>query len=157
MDDTLDFLACSRIFCTLYLSQGFHQVPLEPSSQPLTAFCTDRGIYEYTKMPFGLINAPAHFQWTMNRILAGLIGTRCVVYIDDVLVFGKEISDLLETLSAVLERFAQYGLILNKEKCLLGVRQCEFLGFGISEKGRKIAESKLKDLLALPPPRSKKD
>ncbi|GKT31630.1 hypothetical protein ADUPG1_002081, partial [Aduncisulcus paluster] len=83
MDDTLDFLAGSRIFCTLDLSQGFHQVPLEPSSQPLTAFCTDRGIYEYTKMPFGLINAPAHFQWTMNRILAGLIGTRCVVYIDD--------------------------------------------------------------------------
>ena len=61
---------------------------MELSSQEKTAFTTHCGLYEFTKMPFGLVNALAMFQ-RLEIVLLGLASDGCHVYLEDVLVFGR--------------------------------------------------------------------
>ena len=89
IDETLDLLARAKYFTTLDLASGYWQVPMEPTAQEKTAFVTHCGLYEFTKMPFGLVNAPATFQQLMELVLSGLARDKCHIYLDDVLVFRK--------------------------------------------------------------------
>ena len=92
IDDILDRLAGSRHFSTLDLASGYSQVEMEDSSKEKTAFTTYSGLYQFRKMPFGLVNAPATFQRLMEVVLSGLARSVCVVYLDDILVFGCSLS-----------------------------------------------------------------
>ena len=85
VDDTLDLLAKSKYFTTLDLRSGYWQVQMEESSREKTAFITHSGLYEFTVMPFGLCNAPATFQRLIESVLVGLVGSCCMVYLDDIL------------------------------------------------------------------------
>ncbi|GKT22693.1 Retrovirus-related Pol polyprotein from transposon 17.6, partial [Aduncisulcus paluster] len=76
-------------FATIDLKSGYHQVPMDPDSIKFTAFVVPWGQYEYNRMPFGLKNAPPYFQATMMRVLTGLIGVVCSIYIDDIIIFAK--------------------------------------------------------------------
>ena len=89
IDDTLDLLAGSQYFTTLDLASGYWQVQMEPSSREKTAFTTYSGLYQFKKMPFGLVNAPATFQRLMEVVLSNLARRTCLVYLDDILVIGK--------------------------------------------------------------------
>ena len=104
IDDTLDQLAGVRFFTTLDLASGYWQVPMEKSSQEKTAFITHTGFYEFRKMPFGLVNAPATFQRLMEAVLSGIVRDGCHVYLDDVLVLGKTLQEHNKNLKKVLNR-----------------------------------------------------
>jgi len=97
IDDTLDTLHGSRWFSTLDLASGYWQVELAKEDQHCTAFCTPNGLYEFKVMPFGLCNAPATFQWLMDLMLTGLQWSSCLVYLDDIIILGKNFSDHLLT------------------------------------------------------------
>ena len=64
-------------------------------------------------MPFGLCNAPATFERLMSQVMRGLHWKRCLVYIDDILVFGNDFESALHNLELVLDRVAEYGLQLK--------------------------------------------
>ena len=108
--ETLDLLAGARYFTTLDLASGYWQVPMEPASQDKTAFATHCGLYEFKKMPFGLVNAPATFQRLMEIVLTGLARDGCHVYLDDVLVYGKTLEEHNANLASVLTRIRKQGL-----------------------------------------------
>ena len=88
IDDIFDALRGAKYFSTLDLASGYHQVSVEPEDQEKTGFVTPWGHYEYTVMPFGLCNAPATFQRLMALIFSGLIGIDCLIYLDDIIIFG---------------------------------------------------------------------
>jgi len=67
-------------------------------------------------MPFGLCNAHATFQRLMDMVLAGLLWTSCLVYLDDVIIIGKTFMEHLQHLRAVFERFREAGLKLKPKK-----------------------------------------
>ena len=67
-------------------------------------------------MPFGLCNAPATFERLMSQVMRGLHWKRCLVYIDDILVFGHDFESALQSLELVLIRVAEYGLQLKVNK-----------------------------------------
>ena len=90
IDDSLDLLANTAYFTTLDLMLGYWQVGMDPESQLKTACCSHSGLYEFTVMPFSLCNAPATFQRLMETVLAGLARDKCLVYLDDILVMGKD-------------------------------------------------------------------
>lgn len=87
IDEILDKLGRCQYFTTLDLAKGFHQIQMHPNSIKQTAFSTKHGHYEYTRMPFGLKNAPSTFQRCMNHVLNGVIGQHCLVYLDDIIIF----------------------------------------------------------------------
>lgn len=66
---------------------------MDPTSKKKTAFTTYSGLYQFTKMPFELVNALATFQRLMEVVLAGLARRVCVVYLDDILIFGKDLEE----------------------------------------------------------------
>ena len=134
IDDTLDLLAGSCHFTALDLASGYWQVAMDPESKEKTAFTTYAGLYQFKKMPFGLVNAPATFQRLMTVVLSALARRVCVVYLDDVLVFGRNIAEHNANLTQVLERLRRAGLRLKPKKCRFALKEVEYLGHVVSAK-----------------------
>ena len=82
------------------LSAGYRQVEVEPEDRQKTAFTTRRGLFEFNVMPFGLCIAPATFERLMELVLSGL----CLIYLDDIIIFGKTFAEMIKNLDLVLER-----------------------------------------------------
>lgn len=79
-------------------------------------------------MPFGVKGAPATFQRLMNEVLRGLIGSICFVYIDDIVCYGKNLTDSINNLETVFKRLMEHKLLLNAEKCSLLRTSVVYLG-----------------------------
>ena len=128
VDDTLDTLACCKWFTTLDLLSGYWQVEVDEKDREKTAFTTPDGLFEFTRMPFGLCNAPATFQRLMDLVLAGLQWNNCLVYLDDILIVGKTFDDQLHNLSFVFDRTRGAGLKLKPSKRAVCRKQVTYLG-----------------------------
>ncbi|GKT31004.1 enzymatic polyprotein endonuclease reverse, partial [Aduncisulcus paluster] len=125
------------------MTSGYWQVEVEESSKKYTSFVTQFGQYEFNRLPFGLKNAPPFFQECMNRVLYGLIGMVCCVYLDDIIVFSDSVPGLLVSLFAVLVRLDKFNLKVNLDKTVIGAKEVEFLGFMISGEGIRRRPKKL--------------
>lgn len=135
-----------RVFAGLDLLSGYHQAPVDVASRPLTAFICHLGVFQFTRVPFGLKNAPSHFQSKMMDTLRGLLFTDCLLYVDDILVMGKDNEDFLRALANVFERLERARLKLGAHKCKLGVKSVKFLGYIVSEEGLSVDPDRLSPL-----------
>ena len=117
IQEALESMAGSVHFSSMDFKLGFWQIKMAPGLQQYTAFTVGNlGFYEFTCMPFGLCNAPATFQHLMQNTLGELNLTYCVIYLDDVIVFGHT-EEHLEHLCMVFERFQEFNLELKPSKC----------------------------------------
>ncbi|KZS10201.1 Uncharacterized protein APZ42_025383 [Daphnia magna] len=124
IDDALPKLEEAALFSVVYLQSGYWQVPVAEADKPKTAFVTPDGLYQFRVMPFGLCSAPGTFQRLIAMVLAGLKWTDCRVYMDDVVMFGKDAKEHLERLGKVLSCFRKANLKLKMEKmCLRGEKE----------------------------------
>jgi hypothetical protein len=98
IDQVIDSIAGCDLLSFLDAYSGYHQIPLYQSDQIITSFITPYGAYCYVTMPFGLKNAGATYQRTMQRCLQGWIGRNVHTYVDDVVVKTKQSSTLLDNL-----------------------------------------------------------
>ena len=103
----MDSLAGKKFFCMLDMNSGYWQIPVAPEDKEKTAFITRYGLYQITRMPFGLSNSPASFQRAMHLVLSGLIWNVVIVYLDDINVMGSTFEETLQNLATVLQRFEQ--------------------------------------------------
>ncbi|XP_058816748.1 uncharacterized protein LOC131680031 [Topomyia yanbarensis] len=133
----LDQLKGQKYFTTLDLASGFHQIKMREKDIEKTAFAINNGKYEFTRMPFGLKNAPAIFQRAIDDVLRDHIGKICYVYIDDVIVFGKTLNEHLKNLKIILETRNNANLKIQLDKCEFLHSEIEFLGFVIGAEGIK--------------------
>ncbi len=118
IEDCLNILGDQEYFTTLDLDSGYHQIPLATESCKFTAFTTPLGKFEYTHLPFGLRKAPAHFQNLMYLVLKeNIIRKEAVVYMDDIVLFSKDINSHYRILRNILFRLAEFGLVINYKKC----------------------------------------
>ena len=140
VDDTLAQLSGARVFSKLDANSGFWQIPLARKSQHLTTFITPFGRYCFNKMPFGISSAPEHFQKRMSKILSGLKGVLCLM--DDVLVFGRDMKEHDERLTAALNRIKAAGATLNPSKCQFRKSQLKFLGHLLIRMEFKLTQTK---------------
>lgn len=157
IDETLDSLANAVLFTTLDLASGYWQVELDESSKEKTAFSTSAGHYEFNVMPFGLTNAPATFQRLMECVLAGLSPAQCLIYLDDIIVYGTSFEDHLEHLENVLTKLGEAGLKLKPTKCHFAQQQVQYLGYLISEDGVAVDPSKVEAVTSYPQPTDVKE
>ncbi|KZS06381.1 Uncharacterized protein APZ42_030182 [Daphnia magna] len=96
IDTTLDQLHGKKFFTTLDLASGYWQIELEESAKEKTAFIVENNLYQFKRMAFGLCNAPATFQRTMNYVLRDVLGKKALVYLDDVIIFSDKFEAHLE-------------------------------------------------------------
>ena len=157
IDDCIDNLDGAKYFCTMDLQSGYWQVMMDPEDQEKTAFCTRSGLYEFKVMPFGLTNAVATFERLMETVLRGLQWNECLVYLDDVIVFGSTFEQTLERLTHVFDRLSNAGLKLKPSKCSLFAEEVNFLGHVISRSGVRTQQSKIEAVQKWPIPQNVKD
>jgi len=128
------------------------QIRVERTSIPKTAFITEDGLFEFRKMPFGLTNAPATFQRCMDTVLAGLKWNSCLVYLDDIIVFGETEAAHHANLAKVLRAIQAANLTVKPSKCAFGAPELKFLGHIVSREGIKMDPEKVKAILEQTPP-----
>ena len=148
----------SRFFGVMDMTSGYHQAPISASSQILTAFICFMGIFCWLRVPMGLKNAVSYFQRVMATVvLIGLIYLICELYIDDILVFGKDEDDFMDNLEKVFKRLRQYNVTLNPKKCRFGMDKVEYVGHVISFEGVTFSDEKRVKVLDFPLPSTQKD
>ncbi|CAN6695169.1 unnamed protein product [Malus baccata var. baccata] len=144
LDQMLERLAGYQLYCFLDGYSGYNQIMIAPEDQEKTTFTCPFGTFAYSRMPFGLCNAPATFQ-------------RCMIieiFMDDFSVFGNSFDHCLNNLTLILKRCVETNLVLNWEKCHFMVKQGIVLGHIISEKGIEVDKSKVDLVRHLPSPTS---
>lgn len=155
--DILDQTGQSKYFTSIDLASGYHQIAMDPLDRDKTAFSTPTGHYEFLRMPFGLKGPPATFQRAMNRVLAGLQGNQCLVYLDDIIIFGKTLIEHETNLNLVLNRLKENNLQIQTSKCKFLQREIMFLGHIISDKGINPDPSKIEAVQSFPIPTNTKE
>jgi hypothetical protein len=117
ISEILDALGKPIYFSTINCASRFLQVPVKLEDQAKTAFGTREGHFQYTRMPFGLKGAPATFQRLMTTVLSGIQGIKCLVYLDDVVLFGEDLRVHNDRLCEVFSSMRRYNMKLWPEKC----------------------------------------
>lgn len=156
IEDILGQLGDSKYFSTLDLANGFHQIGVREEDKPKTAFSTPHGHFEFNRMPFGLRNAPPTFQRLMNKVLTGLQGIRCLVYLDDIVIYAKNLSDHQLKLKEVLNSLRKYNLKLQPTKCKFLRKEVVYLGHLISGNGIQPDPNKTNVIQSITPPKDRK-
>ncbi|GFT95036.1 retrovirus-related Pol polyprotein from transposon 17.6 [Trichonephila clavipes] len=145
LNDFAHALHGKRIFSKIDIFKAFHQISIAECDIPKTAVTTPWGLYEYTHLCFGLVNAPQTFMRFMHDVLRGL--PFCFVYLDDILCYSENAEEHRSHLRTTFQRLSSYGLKLNISKCVFGVTELIFLGHLITPDGIKPLPDKVQAVL----------
>ncbi|MCG8032791.1 MAG: retroviral-like aspartic protease family protein, partial [Candidatus Thiodiazotropha taylori] len=156
IQDCLDAVAGSSLFSTFDLTSGYFQIPVKKTDIPKTAFVCKYGHFEMLRMPFGMNGSASTFQRTMELALQGLQWVTCLIYIDDIIVFGKDIDQHMKRVEQVLHRIRQAGLKLKPEKSHLLQTEVTFLGHVVSSEGVKPCPTNITKIIDWPKPKNAK-
>jgi len=154
-EDIFATLASRGSYTKLDLSHAYHQLKLSSESKAYFVINTHKGLFAYQRLQFGVHSAVGIFQRTMENVLKDI--PHCAVYIDDVLLTGPTEAQLLQTLETVLQRLAEAGLKLNKEKCSFMQPEVNYLGHKLSSQGIHPLEDKVKAIHAFQTPKNKQE
>ena len=116
--------------------------------QEKTAFVTLVGNHHYKVMPFDLKNAGSTYQRMMTKMFEPQLGKNVEVYIDNMVVKSKLVSELDEDLINIFEILKEHKLCLNASKCSFGVGLRKFLGYMVTHREIEVNQTKLKPLIS---------
>ena len=154
VEDLFVRLAHSRFFTKIDLAKGYWQILVLPEDRSKTAFATHQGLFQFIRMPFGLVSAPAVFARMMRMLhLADLSAEN---FFDDILVHSASWSDHLHHVRNVLDRLKSYGLTARPSKIMAGFQSLEFLGHVVGSGVLRPDESKTDKILQVSTPTTKK-
>ena len=157
IDELLDKIQGSKYFSSLDLLSGYHQLTLQPTDVPKTAFKTHIGLWEYKVLCFGLSNAPSVFQSIMNKVFSkypNVLNKIVLVYMDDILILSKTFEEHLSHLQQVFKILQQEKFSVKLKKCQFFKSELKFLGHIISSDGISPDPDKISAVQAWPLPRT---
>lgn len=153
IDDLLERMAGSCMYTVLDLAHGYLQIPLAEQARPLTGFITPEDTGQFTRMVFGLRNAPFEFAKIMDRTTGPLKNNIVLNYFDDYFIPAKNWDDMRGRLAQVLEAFSEAKLTLRPSKCVFAAKSIEFLGYVLSSDGLSTRVAKLQAIKEYPVPK----
>ena len=129
IDTLLNRLEGVKYFTRLNLRNAYHLIRIREGDEWKTAFKTQYGLYEYTVMPFDLINASVTFQVYIDQVLTGMIDTELIAFLNDILIFESTWEECRKCTLKALQRLKDAKLFCKKLKCLFKVTSVDFLDF----------------------------
>ncbi|MFM7856174.1 MAG: reverse transcriptase/ribonuclease H family protein, partial [Flammeovirgaceae bacterium] len=154
IDELFDRLQGAKVFSSLDLKSGYHQIRVKEEDIHKTAFNTRYGHFEFMVMPFGLTNAPATFMRLMNNIFTDMLDEGVIVFLDDILICARTAEEHDTLLRKVLARLREHKLYANKKKCHLWQKKVNFLGHVVDENGLHVMPDKVDAVVEWPQPRN---
>uniref|UniRef100_A0A1Y1NNC4 Reverse transcriptase domain-containing protein n=1 Tax=Photinus pyralis TaxID=7054 RepID=A0A1Y1NNC4_PHOPY len=133
------------MFTKIDLSQAYAQLELDEESKRLVAINTHRGLFVYNRLPYGISSAPGIFQQMIEQTLAGIKGV--AIFLDDILITGRNKLEHLNTLRIVFEKLKHCGLKLRKDKCDFFRSEITYLGHTINKDGLNTSPDKIEAIL----------
>ena len=144
----------SKVYSGFSAQSEYHHMELSTKARPKSAFVTPTDKYEFTRCPFGLMQAPAYFQRLINKVLVGL--DFAFGYLDDILIHSPDVPMHLVHMRQLFQRLREADLKLNREKCNFFKCHIQYLGHLISGKGIEPLPEKLESIKEMPPPTTPK-
>lgn len=139
----------AKYLSTLDLSEAFLQIPLDQESRRYTAFSIlGKGMFQFTRLPFGLVNSPATLARLMDQVLGhGELEPFVFVYLDDIVLVSETFDDHLRLLKEVARRLREANLAINLGKSRFGVSELPFLGYLLSTEGLRPNPEKVRAII----------
>ncbi|KAK1415619.1 hypothetical protein QVD17_31402 [Tagetes erecta] len=156
IDRKVDSLASFPYRCFLDAYKGYHQIQMKKEDEEKTAFYTDKGIFCYTKMPFGLKNAGATYQRLIDQAFAEQIGKNVEAYVDDLVIKSQTEDDIVSDMEETFRNLRKINMKLNPAKCSFGFEEGKFLGHIVDKQGIKANPSQIQAVLDMKSPQTKK-
>ncbi|XP_073298254.1 uncharacterized protein [Primulina huaijiensis] len=138
IDQLVDSTSGYELLSFMNAYQGYHQISLAKNDQEKASFITSGGTFCNVVMPFGLKNVGATYQRLMNIVFEKQLGRDVEVYVDDILGKSREISYFISNLEESFATLMRYGIKLNPNKCIFGVKSGKFLGFVVTDRGIEV-------------------
>ena len=148
--DLLARLANGKSFTKIDLSHAYHQLPLVETLKQYVVINTHKGLFQYTRLPFGISSTPGIFQRVIESIIQGIPGV--VAYLDDILMTGPSEEAHLTALKEVLSRLEDAGLRAKKDKCEFMVPSVTYLDHKIATEGIHLLPEKVEAIRDAPRP-----
>ncbi|CAB4403280.1 unnamed protein product [Rhizophagus irregularis] len=156
IDDLLEKFRVAKWFTTIDLASRYWQIKIKEEDKEKTAFICSQGLYEFNVMPFGLKNAPAIFQRTMNKIFKEYLDRFMNVYIDNIIIYSKNWNEHLQHIKIVLEELRKANMMLKLKKCEWAKKNVEYLGHIVGTDGLKPDDKKIEKIKNLKSPKNVK-
>ncbi len=154
IEDALACLNGSKWFSVLDLRSGYYQIPMSEADQEKTAFICPVGFYQFQRMPQGICGAPSTFQRVMENTVGDMNLLEVLVYLDDLIVFGRTLEEHEERLLKVLDRLQSEGLKLSVDKCTFCQTSVSYVGHIVSQEGVSTDPSKIEAVKSWPRPQN---
>src|SRR6266498_4034999 len=144
-------------FTSLNLASRYWQVEMELKSREVMAFITPWGLFKWNRMPFGLYNAPATFQWLINEVLRKYLRKFILIYLDDIIIYSKTFEEYKEHVRLVFEALQAASLMMKPKKCKFAQKELRFLEHIISAEGIRTDPDKIAKMVTLASPTNLKE
>src|SRR3954467_2267878 len=154
INDLFDQLEGACVFSKIDLRSGYFQLKIREHDIPKTTFVTRYGSYEYTVMPFGLTNAPSYLMNMMNKVFMEFLDMFFVVFLDDILIYSKNVKDHEKHLHLIMEKLREHQLYAKFDKCEFWLSEVGFLGHIVSKEGIAVNPSKVTAVTDWEPPKN---
>lgn len=150
----VETLSGGQKFTKWDLRDAYQQIPLDVESRKFVTIKTHMGLFQYTRLPFGVSSAPAIFLREIENLFRGQ--PKVAVYFDDIIITGVDDADHIKNLRGVLEKLQGVGLKVKREKCIFVANEVDFLGHVISKQGLAPNPMKVEAILNAPAPENVK-
>lgn len=149
----LDRLRNARFLSSIDLKSAYWQIPLDSASKEKTSFTVPgRGLFQFTRLPFGLHNAPATWQRFVDQALGHDVEPHVFIYLDDIILATPDFESHIRLLKCIFERLAAAGLTVNQEKCEFVKPQLRYLGYVVDREGLRVDPDKVAGVMGFPTP-----
>lgn len=148
-------MAGAQVFSTLDADRAFWQVKLTENSSKFTTFNTPFGRYKFLRLPYGISSAPEIFHRCFQNIFSDIEGVE--VYLDDIIVYGKNKAEHDDRLNKVFKRAQQRGVRFNLGKCKIGLTEVKYMGHIFSQAGIAPDPNKIAAIVSMKQPTNVKE